>query len=101
MHVLVVDDSRTLRMLLIRELNAIGIVKITEVYGEFKYWFKESGIDAKCPAQKEFKTYFEKKFGPHGSHSQKNAGWKGIAIIPREIDLETPADFEPTTEKEL
>jgi adenylate cyclase len=30
MHVLVVDDSRTLRMLLIRELNAIGIVKITE-----------------------------------------------------------------------
>ena len=26
MHVLVVDDSRTLRMLLIRELNAIGIV---------------------------------------------------------------------------
>lgn len=30
MHVLVVDDSRTLRMLLVRELNAIGIVKITE-----------------------------------------------------------------------
>jgi class 3 adenylate cyclase len=30
MHVLVVDDSRTLRMLLIRELNAIGISKITE-----------------------------------------------------------------------
>jgi adenylate cyclase len=30
MNVLVVDDSRTLRMLLIRELNAIGIVKITE-----------------------------------------------------------------------
>ena len=30
MHVLVVDDSRTVRMLLIRELNAIGIVKITE-----------------------------------------------------------------------
>jgi adenylate cyclase len=30
MHVLVVDDSRTLRMLLIRELNAIGIIKITE-----------------------------------------------------------------------
>jgi len=30
MHVLVVDDSRTLRLLLIRELNAIGIVKITE-----------------------------------------------------------------------
>jgi P4 family phage/plasmid primase-like protien len=78
-----------------------SIVKITEVYGEFKYWFKESGIDAKCPAQKEFKTYFEKKFGPHGSHSQKNAGWKGIAIIPREIDLETPADFEPTSEKDL
>ena len=30
MHVLVVDDSRTLRMLLVRELNAIGITKITE-----------------------------------------------------------------------
>ena len=30
MHVLVVDDSRTLRMLLIRELNSIGIIKITE-----------------------------------------------------------------------
>jgi len=36
-QVLVVDDSRTLRKLLIRELNAIGITKITEA---------ENGIDA-------------------------------------------------------
>ena len=81
--------------------NPTSIIKITEVYGDFKYWFKESGIDAKIPAQKEFKVYFEKKFGSHGTYANKNAGWKGIAIIPREIDLETPADCEINKEKDL
>ena len=36
-HVLVVDDSRTLRKLLIRELSAIGITNITEA---------ENGVEA-------------------------------------------------------
>lgn len=74
--------------------NSNSILKIAEVYGDFKYWFKESGIDAKIPSQKEFKVYFTKKFGEYGSQLNKNAGWKGVAILPREIDLETPADDE-------
>jgi P4 family phage/plasmid primase-like protien len=78
--------------------NPLSVLKISEVYGDFKYWFKESGIDAKIPSNKEFKTYFEKKFGPHGNHAARTAGWKGIAILPREIDLETPAGCE---EKDL
>ena len=73
--------------------NPTSILKVSEVYGDFKYWFKESGIDAKTPAQKEFKTYFDKQFGSYGSHANKNAGWRGIAINPREINLETPVDF--------
>lgn len=78
--------------------NPLSILKISEGYGDFKYWFKEAGLDAKIPSNKEFKKYFEKKFGQYGSHASKTAGWKGIAILPREIDLETPADCD---EKDL
>jgi P4 family phage/plasmid primase-like protien len=80
--------------------NPTNILKISEVYGDFRYWFKEVGIDAKLPSNKEFKAYFEKKYGPHGSSVARNAGWKGLAILPREIDLETPADFDIGTGKE-
>ncbi len=78
--------------------KADSILKITEAYGDFKYWFKDSGIDAKIPSNKEFKAYFDKKFGSYGNHKQGNAGWKGITVKPREIDLDTPA---PMDEKDI
>jgi P4 family phage/plasmid primase-like protien len=74
--------------------KADGILKISEAYGDFKYWFKDSGIDMKIPSNKEFKTYFDRKFGSYGNHRNGNAGWKGITIKPREIDLDTPAPME-------
>lgn len=71
-----------------------AILKITEAYGDFKFWFKESGLDSKAPSNKEFKAYFDKKFGPYGSHKNGDAGWRDIALIPREINLDVPADMD-------
>lgn len=72
------------------------IMKIPEVYIEFSFWFKESGYDGKPPNREQLKKYFEKKFGPYGNSRLKNDGWRGYAIIPKEIDvdLNTPAIME-------
>ena len=76
-----------------------NVVKISELHNDFRFWHKETSAETKLASQKEVKTYFEKKFGPHGTG--KAGGWRGIAILPREVDLETPADFDEPKEKDL
>jgi P4 family phage/plasmid primase-like protien len=75
-----------------------SVLKLTEAYGDFKHWYKNSSTEMKMPPSKEFRKYFERKFGSYGNARQKNEGWKGIALIPKEIDLDTPAYME---EKEI
>lgn len=75
------------------EVKSDGVLKITEAYGDFKYWFKQSGVDSKIPSNKEFKEYFNRKFKEYGSHKNGTAGWRGISLKPREIDLDSPAPF--------
>jgi P4 family phage/plasmid primase-like protien len=77
--------------------NPASVIKISELYNDYKFWHKESGCQSHAATQKELKAYFEKKFGAHGIG--KVAGWRGMAFAPREIDLDTPANFED--EKEL
>lgn len=74
-----------------------SVIKISEVHNDFRFWHKETGSTSTLPSQKEVKTYFEKKFGPHGIG--KVAGWRGLAFVPREVDLENPAGFD--LEKDL
>jgi P4 family phage/plasmid primase-like protien len=76
-----------------------SVVKISELHNDFRFWHKETSAETKLASQKELKVYFEKKFGPHGTG--KAAGWRGISILPREVDLDTPADFDEPKEKDL
>ena len=76
-----------------------SVVKISELHHVFRFWHKETSAETKLASQKELKVYFEKKFGPHGTG--KAAGWRGISILPREVDLDTPADFDEPKEKDL
>jgi hypothetical protein len=85
--------------------NPTNVLRIAEAYSNFKEWFKTllsleisdqalrqrrqkrplmsvSTINAQIPSNTEFKQYFEKKFGPHGSCASKSAGWKGICLVP-------------------
>jgi P4 family phage/plasmid primase-like protien len=82
---------------IVKTSNMTDIIKISEVYNDFRFWHKETGCSSTMSSQKEIKTYIEKKLGAHGTG--KAAGWRYFKFIPREIDLDTPAGFED--EKEL
>ena len=82
--------------------NPTNVLKLSDAYSNFKKWFEMllsleisdqalrqkgplvsvSTINAKIPSNTEFKQYFEKKFGPHGSCVSTTAGWKGICLVP-------------------
>ena len=81
---------------LVKTTNMNDIIKISELHNDFRFWHKETGSSSGLPSQKEVKTYFEKKWGPHGVG--KVAGWRYLKFVPREMDLDTPANFD---EKEL
>lgn len=75
-----------------------GFVKPADVYSDFKYWYREQGLDmeTKAPPQKEMKAYFDKTYG---HISSKGGGWK-IMIVARDTD-NTPVVAAAQQEEDL
>ncbi len=61
-----------------------SILKLEDVYGEFKVWFK-AGYERKVPPRKDFKSAMEKKLGAKYGIGSK-AGWFGWAYKEDGVD---------------
>jgi P4 family phage/plasmid primase-like protien len=72
---------------IIKTTNMNDIIKISEVYNDFRFWYKETGSSSNMPAQKDIKIYIEKKLGQHGTG--KAAGWRYHKFVVPEIELDT------------
>lgn len=83
---------------IVQSTNMNDVIKISEVYNDFRFWHKETGSSSPMPSQKDIKTYLEKALrSKHGVG--KAAGWRYFKFAPREIDLDAPVEFDD--EKEL
>ena len=48
-------------------------LNITEIYGQFKEWFKEGWPNSRLPIKNEVREYFEKLWG----EPQRGVVWRG------------------------
>ena len=55
----------------LKEVTNKNRLKLTVIYSEFKYWWKEAHTERQMPSRNEFKENFEEKFGRMRSY-----GWK-------------------------
>ncbi len=64
------------------------VLKITNLFIEFKAWHKEAHSDKKCPSRSDLRYDFEDKFG------NMNNGWKCMKFKSGEEDSEYSSDGE-------
>jgi P4 family phage/plasmid primase-like protien len=60
------------------------VLSLTEIYGQFKDWFKEGWPNMTLPIKNEVKEYFEKLWG----EPQHGPKWKGYRIRTLQDDVE-------------
>ena len=59
--------------------NPEDVLPLSTLYEIFKYWYKESHTENKCPNRSELKTNLEEKFGKIKSINNKPS-WRNIKL---------------------
>jgi P4 family phage/plasmid primase-like protien len=78
---------------IVKTTNMNDIIRISEVYNDFRFWYKETGSSSTIPQQKELKTYMEKKLRQtHGAG--KAAGWRYHKFVVPEIELDKSDGYD-------
>lgn len=60
-----------------------SVLSLTEIYAQFKEWFKEGWPNMSLPIKNEVKEYFERLWG----ESERGAMWKGYRIRTLQDDV--------------
>jgi P4 family phage/plasmid primase-like protien len=69
---------------------------VSDIYEEFKFWWKEFMPSNKLPSMTDFRKRFERQFG-----EIIRGKWRGISLIPADKVLKIKADSEANNDEEV